>query len=379
MTKRAKHTTGILMNPKIAKDKSMRTYDKNGHLIVERTVITKAGVNPYRGEEIPEYEKLGLDPKRVYFLLRDPEELKKSLSTFKLIQLMVKHIEVDAEQPEKESTVGCIGSDVEMDGDNVTASLRVTDGQAIRLIESEKLRELSAGYYYDADMTEGEYNGERFDGIMRNIHGNHVALVYRGRIGRDAIIKDEMPKNLWGTKMALNKGAYARIASKMKKALALDSELTPAQVEALTEAVQDEIAEDEEDTETAPESAKDNDDDKDKSAEDEDDEETAEDEEDAKADKKTAMDAETIRASVLADAKASYEALEMVRPHVGSLAFDSAENIYKKAIKQLGIGYKGRDIEAMQLLIQNHKKQPIAQDSEMTTRGERPDVFKRIG
>lgn len=337
-----------MSNPKIAKDRSMRTYDKNGHLIVERTVITKAGVNPYRGDEIPEYEKLGLDPKRVYFLLRDPDELNKGLDTFKLVQLMIKHIAVDADEPEKESTVGSIGSDIEMDGDNVTASLRVTDGKAIRLIESGKLSELSAGYYYDADMTQGEYNGERYDGIMRNIHGNHVALVYRGRIGRDAIIKDEMPTNLWSKKMALKKGAYARIAQKMKKSLGMDEdiELTPAQVEALTEAVQDEIAEDEDDPKVDPKDdpAQDEEDDNPDTAEDEDDEPNSE--------KKTAMDTETIRASVLADAKASYEALEIVRPHVGSVAFDSAENIYKKAMAQMGIGYKGNDIEAMQMLIQ---------------------------
>ena len=349
-------------NPKIAKDRSMRTYDKNGHLIVERTVITKAGVNPYRGDEIVDYEKLGLDPTRVYYLLRDPDELKKGLDTFKLVQLMIKHIAVDADEPEKESTVGSIGSDIEMDGDNVTASLRVTDGKAIRLIESGKLSELSAGYYYDADMTQGEYNGEHYDGIMRNIHGNHVALVYRGRIGSDAIIKDEMPTNLWGTKMALKKGAYSRIAQKMKKSLGMDEdiELTPAQVEALTEAVQDEIAEDEDDPKADP---------KDKPAEDEDEDDdnpdTAKDEDDEpKSEKKTAMDAETIRASVLADAKASYEALEIVRPHVGSLAFDSAENIYKKAMAQMGIGYKGNDIEAMQMLIQGHKKPTMAKDSD---------------
>ena len=354
-------------NPKIAKDRSMRTYDKNGHLIVERTVITKAGVNPYCGDEIVDYEKLGLDPTRVYYLLRDPDELKKGLDTFKLVQLMIKHIAVDADEPEKESTVGSIGSDIEMDGDNVTASLRVTDGKAIRLIESGKLSELSAGYYYDADMTSGVYNGEHYDGIMRNIHGNHVALVYRGRIGRDAIIKDEMPTNLWGTKMALKKGAYSRIAQKMKKSLGMDEdiELTPAQVEALTEAVQDEIAEDEDDPKADP---------KDKPAEDEDEDDdnpdTAKDEDDEpKSEKKTAMDAETIRTQAFEEARQAHEALEHVRPLVGNMAFDTASNIYRKALKQTGTDYKGSDIEAMKMVIDakiqaNSRPSQMAKDSD---------------
>ncbi|MEM8436974.1 DUF2213 domain-containing protein, partial [Morganella morganii] len=43
----------------------MRSKDGNGHLIVERTVLSKAAVNPYRGKEIPGFESLGLDPEKV--------------------------------------------------------------------------------------------------------------------------------------------------------------------------------------------------------------------------------------------------------------------------------------------------------------------------
>ena len=40
----------------ISMDRSMRTYDKNGHLIVEKTVISKACVNSYMGREIVDYK-----------------------------------------------------------------------------------------------------------------------------------------------------------------------------------------------------------------------------------------------------------------------------------------------------------------------------------
>ncbi|WP_236532121.1 DUF2213 domain-containing protein, partial [Escherichia coli] len=69
--------------PKHAMDKSARSYDRNGHLIVDKTIITKAAVNPYLGSSIPRWKELGLDPNKEYMLLRDPEELRKSLDTFK--------------------------------------------------------------------------------------------------------------------------------------------------------------------------------------------------------------------------------------------------------------------------------------------------------
>ena len=54
-----------MTNKTIAMDKSMRSYDSNGHLLVEKTIITKAAVNPYLGKEIPDYQRLGLLPDKI--------------------------------------------------------------------------------------------------------------------------------------------------------------------------------------------------------------------------------------------------------------------------------------------------------------------------
>jgi 8-oxo-dGTP pyrophosphatase MutT (NUDIX family) len=51
---------------------SVRRMDQDGRLRVEITNISKAVVNPYQGKEIPDCEALGLDPEKVYQLLRDP-------------------------------------------------------------------------------------------------------------------------------------------------------------------------------------------------------------------------------------------------------------------------------------------------------------------
>lgn len=359
------------MNLKIAKDRKMRTFDGNGHLLVESTIITKAGVNEYLGDEIVGWEELGLESNKIYRILRDPYELEKSIDTFKSLQLMIKHIEVGADNPEKEYTIGALGSEISFDGEDVTTSLRVWDGDAIRLIQSGKLEELSAGYYYSIDMQKGEYNGEQYDGIMRNIHGNHVALVYRGRIGRDATIKDSLPEQLLGQKMKLKKGAYSKIAERMKKSLAMDEDIPLEKLEDIVEAVLDEVPEVAEDEDKKDgESAKDSDDS---------DDDPAMDEEDEKDDKKKpAMDAESIRLEVMKDAKASHEALLLVRPLVGEIAFDSAVNVFKKAIKQLGIPYEGNDPEAMKAMIKmkSESKSAMAQDSAPQT--ELPDTLNKF-
>ena len=348
---------------KIAKDRKMRTTDLNGHLIVESTIITKAGVNEYLGKEIVDYENLGLDPNRIYRLLRCPEELRKSLDSFKSLQLTIKHIEVGSDKPEKEYTVGSLGSEIGFDGTDVSTSLRIYDGEAIRLIESGKLEELSAGYFYYPDMTQGEYNGEQYDGIMRDIHGNHVALVHRGRIGRDAIIKDSLPEQL-GIKIMLKKGAYAKIAKQVKASLALDEDIPTEKLEEIVEAVLDEV----------PEVAEDEEEEKgDKAKDEEDVEETAEDEEEERGrPAKSAMDAALVQSQITKavaesekNLRLGYEAVMAVRPLVGELALDSAENVFKKALSQLGVDYKGNDVEAMKAMIKmkSESKPAMAQDS----------------
>ena len=362
---------------------SARHIDGNGHLIVKRTVITKAAVNPYRGSEIPDSERLGLDPNKIYYLLRCPVELERGMNTFAAVQLLKRHIPVDASDSQKESTVGAIGSEFEMDEEGrVWAMLRVHDQEGIDYIQSGKMEELSAGYAYTPDMTAGVYNGEHYDGVMRNIQGNHVAIVERGRIGRDAIVADYMPNEiedyLMTKKVKLKQGSIAEL----KTRLGMDSDEA---VKAAILAVHGALAFDSDDKE-------------DKKAEDEDDEvvEVAEDEQtqaerdneseamrikerekreekDRERDKKEAededekpkkaMDADSIRRSVVE----LFEAREKVKPIVGQIACDSAEEVYKTALKQIGVSTAGVHPSAFGAMVDMHlagsHRATIAQDS----------------
>ena len=173
---------------------SARSIDADGRLHVSKTNISKANVCPYFGREIPNWQELGLDADKVYRLYRDPDELAKGASTFNNLPILNKHIRVTVEEPKKENVVGSIGSDVSFDEQYLKASLCVWDAPAIAGVESEKQCELSAAYYYRADMTPGTApDGEAFDGVMRDIKGNHLALVEAGRAGPDVYVADSDP------------------------------------------------------------------------------------------------------------------------------------------------------------------------------------------
>lgn len=64
----------------------------------------------------------------------------------------------------------------------VVAPLVIQDADAASKVESGELVELSCGYDIDYDPTPGETpEGERYDGVQRNIRGNHVALLPPGK------------------------------------------------------------------------------------------------------------------------------------------------------------------------------------------------------
>lgn len=178
---------------RLAFDRSMRQYDDDGRLRIARTNIAKACVSPYKGDEIPNFAELGLDPNKIYYLLRDPEELKKSAETFNLLPVLDRHIFTDVDQPNQENVVGSLGSETEFDGEYLTNSMVISTSPAIAAVESRQQSQISPGYRYDADMTPGTFNGEHYDGVMRNIRGNHIALVEVGRQGPDVIVADSDP------------------------------------------------------------------------------------------------------------------------------------------------------------------------------------------
>lgn len=182
----------------LAFDRSARSVDTDGKLHVAVSHITKATVNPYYGREIPDAEALRLKPDTIYMLLRDPEELERAAPTANNLPLQDEHIAFLAADPPIENIVGSTGTDAVFNKPYLDNSLVIWVQEAIDDIEAREKCELSCSYRYRADMTPGVYEGTRYDGVMRDIVFNHVALVREGRAGHDVIVGDSR-----GTTMAL--------------------------------------------------------------------------------------------------------------------------------------------------------------------------------
>lgn len=178
---------------KLAFDRSARTMDADGRLHVARSHISKSAVNPYYGSEIPGYEALGLEPTKIYRLLRDPVELERSVDTFARMPILSKHVHVTADDPQPELVVGAVGSEVSFAPPYLDADLCIWDSKAIAGIEADAVRELSCAYRYIAVMEPGEYEGQTYDGRMTEIQGSHLALVEVGRAGSDVVVADANP------------------------------------------------------------------------------------------------------------------------------------------------------------------------------------------
>jgi hypothetical protein len=388
------------LNPavSVALDASARSYDANGRLHISKTHITKATVNPYFGMEIPNSAALGLDPQRIYYMLRSPEELAKAAPTFERIQILIKHKPILNTDPPKMITVGTTGSDISFESPYLDADVCLWDETAIAGIETKTLHEWSCAYHYVAVMTAGIFEGQRYDGIMTDIQADHLAIVEDGRAGSDVIAADQeikiMPKptklgtaliaTLGGmsAKLALDSALPTLVGQAVKKTfnkadvsaklIAMDADLKPAAITAVFDSLLALDEEKKEVAEDADEHPKDCDCKECKKVA----QDAADEEEEKK--KKIAEDAEEKAEKKLEgamdsfrkDLRAANEARIAVRPVVGDvIAQDSAEEIYGFALDHLKVDRAGVTgvpaLKSLFTLAQSRSSAPvaIAQDS----------------
>ncbi len=372
----AAHANGFVGD--MALDASARTIDTDGRMHIDRSHISKAAVNPYYGFEIPNAEMLGLDPQKIYYLLRSPEELAKGADTFARLPILRKHIPVSADSPRQDLVVGAIGSEVNFLDPYLDADVCIWDAKAIAGIETETVREFSCAYHYVPLMTPGEYNGEPYDGIMTQIRGNHLALVESGRAGSDVLAADQKMKGIpmkmtkLGKALFLSLGAtFPKLAADSNfpgllanvtkktfnktevrgKLLAMDSAIAPEQLDLVMDAMMD----NQEDPEPAePKNKKPAEDAEEETEEEKKEREKKEKEEKESRDKKAKDEAEegekkereketkAAMDAFRADLREAEEARRLVRPIVGEvIAQDSAADIFGFALDHLKIDRTG--------------------------------------
>jgi 8-oxo-dGTP pyrophosphatase MutT (NUDIX family) len=181
-----------------------REMDQDGRMRVARVHISKASVNPYKGKEIPGFDpetgthSLGLDPEKIYWLWRHPEELERGAATSNGVQILKTHKPVDAKDAKQYEVVGSVGTEARFAHPFLDNSITLWTEPDIEGVTSGKKQQLSMGYHYRPDMTPGETpEGEPYDGVMRDIKVNHVALVELGRAGPDVMVADALDELQW--------------------------------------------------------------------------------------------------------------------------------------------------------------------------------------
>jgi hypothetical protein len=93
----------------------------------------------------------------------------------------------------KSVTIGHVGDNVREDAGVVAADLYIKEEGAIRAVRAGHVKHISLGYKVDYDPTPGTTpEGARYDGVQRNIRGNHVALLPMGvspRGGEECVLR----------------------------------------------------------------------------------------------------------------------------------------------------------------------------------------------
>jgi hypothetical protein len=188
----------------LALDESQRKVDEDGRMVVRNTPISKAAVNPYLGTEIPGCKELGLNPTRIYYLLRPPEELKAAASSFIGQPFLDEHKPHSAKTHDGNLVIGSVVGQPHFEDPYLLADVAIWPERAIDDVASNKRKEISASYHYTPVMTPGIWRGIPYDGIMTNLTGNHIALVRNGRAGSDVAVADSGDEMFW-TRIALDR------------------------------------------------------------------------------------------------------------------------------------------------------------------------------
>lgn len=209
-----------------------RSLTPEGFLLCEGVSIARTGTQLYTSTELP----LDANQDGVIIVERVPEEVfrKETMASFEGKPVTVEHpnsfVSPETWKKLAVGTVQNVRQGEGLDVDFLMADLLITDKKAIEHVNRD-LPELSCGY--DSDYEQPEAGR----GIQRNIIGNHVALVERGRAGPRCAIKDHQPEE---SKMSdktkfLDKLGRLLTAFQAKDEKALEKEMKDEDMEDSTE------------------------------------------------------------------------------------------------------------------------------------------------
>lgn len=163
-----------------------RTLTRDGFL-KSPAQLSRTGIQDYHSSE------LGLPGNKTVKLFRPVDEVFSvdALESFESVVVTVDHPadSVSAENWKNHAAGDVAG--IRQFGNYMVGTLLIKDAAAIKKVQDGK-SELSCGYSFDLDLTPGNFSGQAYDGVQRNIRGNHVAIVDSGRCGGACRIGDKL-------------------------------------------------------------------------------------------------------------------------------------------------------------------------------------------
>lgn len=175
------------LNFKIVLDsqKSKRSKDDNGYLIVKDNPIALSGVYDYLLSEVSDSKS-----DEVVKVCREFDDLKANKDLFKDKPIIWQHYWT-GEQGDNQRVDGAITGDIEAKNGGLYADLIIYNSDLIKSIENGECYELSPGYECEILQENGSYNGEHYDykQLLKNV--NHLAVVEQGRTGHELRIQDK--------------------------------------------------------------------------------------------------------------------------------------------------------------------------------------------